>query len=182
MIISAALGHFFKSLKIPCLSLLFGRALPTSLGCYMNQESWSPQCLRMASRLEANKHDGNGSCLVTMATSDITDSYLWCSSPTTSIKSHMHLGPKYGNKCLLRLHNIHGNVLRWQSHSSGSKMCFFLQWICLAHFPSGEVNVLFCNQLYRMEHFCWITKTAQLKSGASSNPGPRQLTQRHHTL
>lgn len=124
MIISAALGHFFKSLKIPCLNLLFGRALPTSLGCYMNQESWSPQCLRMASWLEANKHDGNGSCLVTMATSDITDSYLWCSSPTTSIKSHMHLGPKYGNKCLLRLHNIHGNVLRRQSHSSGNKKFF----------------------------------------------------------
>lgn len=33
-----------------------------------------------------------------------------------------------------------------------------------------------------MEHFCWITKTAQPKSGVTTNPVPSQLTWRLHTL
>ncbi|EFB23072.1 hypothetical protein PANDA_014151 [Ailuropoda melanoleuca] len=61
----------------------------------------------MASRLEANKHNGNGPYLVTMDTADIKDSYLWYSSATTNTKSHMLLGPDCGHKCLLHIHDIH---------------------------------------------------------------------------
>lgn len=79
----------------------------------------------MASRLEANKHNGNEPYLVTMDTTDIKDSYLWYSSATTDTKSHMLLGPKYGHKCLLHTHNIHTTVLRQQGHNAGNNMFLF---------------------------------------------------------
>lgn len=76
----------------------------------------------MARRLEASKHNGNESYLVTMETVDIKDSSLWYSSATTNTKSHMPLGPKYGHKCLLHTRTTHTTVLRLQSHNTGNNM------------------------------------------------------------
>ena len=92
----------------------------------------------MASRLEANKHNGNGLYLVTMDTSDIKDSYSRYSSAATSTKSHMLPGPKCDHKCLLHIHKTHGTKI---AELRCRKQCVsFLRCICVSRFPSGEVN------------------------------------------
>lgn len=144
IIILAAVWHssnLLKSLAWVCFS---EKHLPTSPGCYMNQASWSPQSGSMASRLEANKHDGNGPYLVTMDTADIKDSYLWYSSATTNTKSHMPLGPGCGHKCLLHIHDIHGTA-KAAEPPHRKQYVSFPQCPCVSRFPSGEVKVLFCN-------------------------------------
>lgn len=65
----------------------------------MNEGPRSPQSGSMASRLEANKHNGNGVYLVTTDTSDRKASCSRCSSAATSTKPYTLLGPKYGHKC-----------------------------------------------------------------------------------
>ena len=72
-----------------------------------------------------------------MDTSDIKDSYWRYSPATTSTKSHMLPGPKYGHKCLLRIHKTHGTKTadQWWGNCVS-----FLQWIWVSHFPSGEVS------------------------------------------
>lgn len=78
--------------------------------------------------------------------------------------------------------NIHGTILRWQRHGSWNNL--FLSFVDLTN-PSFHLETLkSCSSIsfYRMEHFWWITKTAQLKSGVTTNPVPSQLTWRLHTL
>lgn len=93
----------------------------------------------MASRLEANKHNGNGLYLVTMDTSDIKDSYSSYSSGATSTKCcRMLPGPKCDHKCLLHIHKTHGT--KTAELRCGKQCVSFLQCICVSRFPSGEVN------------------------------------------
>lgn len=84
-----------------------------------------------------------------MDTVDIKDSYLWYSSATTSTKSHMLLGPKYGHKSLLCIRIIHGTILRGQSHDAGNNM--FLPFSGLAYLIFHLETLKFCSAISLIE-------------------------------
>jgi hypothetical protein len=143
--------------------------------------SWSPQRLRLVSRLESNKHNGKGTYLVTMDTLDLKNSYLGCSSATTCTKSLTLPGPACGHKCLTASVQCSPSALKWHSHAVGNQS--FPWCICTACYPSRDLKVLFGHPFCRTEPFlldrynCLARISPKINfCGKSIHPGMLQLT------